>query len=95
MIAEEFGYSYRGFTTIVSDFRKFLKTNNEEDFFFKQKKQRKKRTKQIEKKSLQPSKISAEKSIQLEPVNEEFKKALQQVSCVCYQLLKNLKYTIW
>jgi len=33
-VARKFGYTYRGFTTIVSEFRKKLKNNPEEDPFF-------------------------------------------------------------
>lgn len=33
-VAEEFGYTYRGFTTIISDFRKRLKSLPEQDPFF-------------------------------------------------------------
>jgi IS30 family transposase len=36
-VAQQFGYTYRGFTTIISDFRRRLKTNPEEDPFFYQK----------------------------------------------------------
>ena len=42
-VASQFGYTYRGFTTIVSDFRKRLKNNPDEDpFFYKKPKGRKK-----------------------------------------------------
>lgn len=33
-VSSEFGYTYRGFTTIVSDFRKKLKQFSEQDPFF-------------------------------------------------------------
>ena len=33
-VAVKFGYSYRGFTTIVADFRKKLKENDVENLFF-------------------------------------------------------------
>lgn len=35
-VADAFGYTYRGFTTIVSDFRKKLKENQGRDLFFKE-----------------------------------------------------------
>lgn len=36
-VAHIFGYTYRGFTTIISDFRKWLRDNPQEDPFFYQK----------------------------------------------------------
>ena len=34
VVAEKFGYTYRGFTTIISDFRKKLKDDDIENLFF-------------------------------------------------------------
>lgn len=41
-VAKTFGYTYRGFTTIVANFRKTLRTTDEEMFFIARKKGRKK-----------------------------------------------------
>ncbi len=46
-VARRFGYTYRGFTTIVSDFRKKLKDNLEEDPFFYQKPKGRKKSRQV------------------------------------------------
>ena len=37
-VAEKFGYTYRGFTTIISEFRKKLKQNEQDELFFKKNK---------------------------------------------------------
>ncbi len=46
-VAGLFGYTYRGFTTIISNFRKDLKTLPASEIFFKEKKRGKKITQQI------------------------------------------------
>ena len=46
-VAKTFGYTYRGFTTIVSNFRKQLKTKPSADIFFVSKKKGKKRRSEI------------------------------------------------
>lgn len=46
-VASEFGYTYRGFTTIIFDFRKRLSENPEEDPFFKQRPKGRKKEKHI------------------------------------------------
>ena len=43
-VAQIFGYTYRGFTTIISNFRKNLKENNGKDLFFKELKRGRKET---------------------------------------------------
>ncbi|MFO7843048.1 MAG: transposase [Bacteroidales bacterium] len=45
-VARQFGYTYRGFTTIVSDFRKRLKNHPQEDPFFYQKTKGRKKNQQ-------------------------------------------------
>ncbi len=45
-VAEIFGYTYRGFTTIASNFRKDLKTSDPSELFFSEKKKGRKRTEQ-------------------------------------------------
>lgn len=45
-VADKFGYTYRGFTTIVSNFRKDLKTRQTSELFFHDKKRGRKRTEQ-------------------------------------------------
>ena len=45
-VADKFGYTYRGFTTIVSNFRKDLKTRQASELFFQDKKRGRKRTEQ-------------------------------------------------
>jgi len=45
-VAGKFGYTYRGFTTIVSNFRKDLKTRQTSELFFHDKKRGRKRTEQ-------------------------------------------------
>jgi len=45
-VASKFGYTHRGFTTIVSNFRKDLKTHKPSELFFKEKKRGKKRPQQ-------------------------------------------------
>ena len=45
-VARQFGYTYRGFTTIISDFRRRLKNNPEEDPFFYQKPRGRKKSQQ-------------------------------------------------
>ena len=47
-VAQHFGYSYRGFTTIVSNFRKDLKASNTRELFFTDKKKGRKRTGQMD-----------------------------------------------
>lgn len=47
-VALHFGYSYRGFTTIVSNFRKDLKAQNASELFFTDKKKGRKRTGQMD-----------------------------------------------
>ncbi|HDL01296.1 MAG TPA: hypothetical protein ENH23_03585 [candidate division Zixibacteria bacterium] len=46
-VASKFGYTYRGFTTIVSGFRKQLKTTNTGNLFFTDKRRGRKRTDQV------------------------------------------------
>jgi len=46
-VASKFGYTYRGFTTIVSEFRKHLNTGNREELFFTDKRRGRKRTDQV------------------------------------------------
>lgn len=46
-VAEKFGYTYRGFTTIASNFRKEIKKGTMDDLFFKKRKKGKKRNSQI------------------------------------------------
>lgn len=46
-VAHTFGYTYRGFTTIVSNFRKDLKTNTIESMFFAERKKGRKRSSDI------------------------------------------------
>lgn len=46
-VADQFGYTYRGFTTIVSNFRRDLKTKPPENLFFKERKKGRKRSEQI------------------------------------------------
>jgi len=43
-VADKFGYTYRGFTTIVTNFRKDLKTHPTEKLFFKERKKGRKRS---------------------------------------------------
>lgn len=45
-VANKFGYTYRGFTTIVSNFRKDLKIRQASELFFHEKKKGRKRTEQ-------------------------------------------------
>lgn len=45
-VADKFGYTYRGFTTIVSNFRKDLKIRQASELFFHEKKKGRKRTEQ-------------------------------------------------
>jgi transposase len=45
-VAQRFGYTYRGFTTIISDFRRRLKNDPEEDPFFYQKPRGRKKSQQ-------------------------------------------------
>jgi hypothetical protein len=45
-VARRFGYTYRGFTTIISDFRRRLNNNPEEDPFFYQKPRGRKKSQQ-------------------------------------------------
>ena len=45
-VAKKFGYTYRGFTTIVSEFRKQLKEGKEKELFFKEKKRGRKNSSQ-------------------------------------------------
>ena len=45
-VAGQFGYTHRGFTTIVSNFRKDLKTHQPSELFFKEKKRGRKRSEQ-------------------------------------------------
>lgn len=47
-VAQHFGYTYRGFTTIVSNFRKYLKAPNASELFFTDKKKGRKRTGQMD-----------------------------------------------
>jgi hypothetical protein len=47
-VAQEFGYTYRGFTTIVSEFRKQLKTLDDQDPFFYEKPKGRKPSEQID-----------------------------------------------
>lgn len=55
-VADRFGYTYRGFTTIVAEFRKQLKGDNISGLFFSEKKRGRKRT----------SEMTAAKSIVIE-----------------------------
>ncbi len=48
IVAEKFGYSYRGFTTIISQFYKDYKNGNPEDLFFLEKKRGRKKAEHIE-----------------------------------------------
>ena len=47
-VAMKFGYTYRGFTTLVSDFRGKLKKENTPDHYFVKRKKEKKRSKQTD-----------------------------------------------
>jgi len=47
-VAEKFGYTYRGFTTIASNFRKGLKKRDPSELFFCEKKKGRKRTRQTD-----------------------------------------------
>jgi IS30 family transposase len=47
-VAMQFGYTYRGFTTLVSDFRGKLKKENTHDYYFVERKKGKKRSKQTD-----------------------------------------------
>ena len=47
-VAKKFGYTYRGFTTIISQFRKDLKEKNPSEIFFSEKKKGRKRPDNIE-----------------------------------------------
>jgi hypothetical protein len=38
VVVEKFGYTHRGFTTIITQFNKNLKSDNTEDIFFVEKK---------------------------------------------------------
>lgn len=47
-VAIQFGYTYRGFTTLVSDFRGKLKNENTHDYYFVERKKGKKRSTQTD-----------------------------------------------
>lgn len=47
-VAEQFGYTYRGFTTIISNFRKQIKTKTSSELFFQERKRGRKATQQIQ-----------------------------------------------
>ena len=47
-VAQRFGYTYRGFTTIAANFRKELKAGNSAELFFSDKKKGRKRTVQMD-----------------------------------------------
>lgn len=46
-VAERFGYTYRGFTTIISNFRKEIKTKSFSELFFRERKRGRKTTKKV------------------------------------------------
>jgi transposase len=48
VVAEKFGYTHRGFTTIVTQFNKKIKSGNTEDLFFVEKKRGRKKAEHIE-----------------------------------------------
>jgi hypothetical protein len=48
VVAEKFGYTHRGFTTIVTQFNKRIKSGNTEDLFFVEKKRGRKKAEHIE-----------------------------------------------
>ncbi len=48
-VAEQFGYTYRGFTTIISNFRKDIKTKTSSDLFFRERKKGRKTTERVQK----------------------------------------------
>ena len=48
-VAEQFGYTYRGFTTIISNFRKEIKTKTSSELFFQERKRGRKVTERIQK----------------------------------------------
>ena len=47
-VARKFGYTYRGFTTLVSDFRSKLKKEDTHDYYFVERKKGKKRSERID-----------------------------------------------
>ena len=47
VVAKKFGYTYRGFTTICSNFRAELRTGNHRDLFFKESKKGRKNSDRI------------------------------------------------